>query len=85
MKNRLKLTSSFNPIIGICLDNDDGHKRITQAEQFLVMGGSHESHQVLTQACLKVFENLKQTGQRLESLEPDELIDIINKVIETFN
>ncbi len=84
MKNRLKLTTSFNHMIGICIDNDDGHKRVTQVEQFLVVGGSQESHEVLTLACLKVFENFKQTGKRIESIEPDELIEIINKIIENF-
>lgn len=82
MRNRLKLTSSINHFIGICIDNDDGHKRLTQAEQFLIIGGSKESHELLTVACLKTFENLKQNGKRLEQIEPDELIAIINKIIE---
>lgn len=82
MRNRLKLTSSVNHFIGICIDNDDGHKRLTQAEQFLIIGGTQEAHEVLTVACLKTFQNLKQNRKRLEQIEPDELIEIINRIIE---
>ncbi|PWU04136.1 MAG: hypothetical protein C5B43_05035 [Verrucomicrobia bacterium] len=84
MKNRLKLNSSSNHLIGISIDHGDGHKRITQAEQFLILGGSQESHQFLTETFLKVFNNLKQTGRQLETLEPDELFEIINEVLKNF-
>lgn len=83
MKNRLTLTSASKQLIGICIEENDGHRRITQAEQFLIIGGSQESHQHVTLACLKVLDNLKQNGKRLELIEPNELINIINKIIES--
>jgi hypothetical protein len=32
-------------LIGLGLDNQDGHKRITQGEEFLLVGGSEETHE----------------------------------------
>lgn len=74
--------SSPGHLFGIGLDNDDGHKRITQAEQFSVLGGSQETHERLTVTLIKTFESLKQKGKRLEQTEPNELTDIIRKASE---
>lgn len=82
MKNRLKKPSNPNHLIGIGLDNDDGHKRFTQSEQFSVVGGSQETHERLTLTLIKTFEDLRQKGKRLEQTEPHELMDIIKKNAE---
>lgn len=66
-------------LLGVGLDNDDGHKRITQAEEFSVIGGSEETHDKMTETLVKSFEDLKRRGKDLESTEPEELADIIHK------
>lgn len=82
MKNRLEKPSKFDHVIGIGLDNDDGHKRLTQSEQFSVVGGSQETHERLTVTLIKTFEDLKQKGKRLEQTDPRELFDIIHKIAD---
>jgi len=66
-------------LLGIGLDNDDGHKRITEGEQFKLVGGSEETHEKMTETVLKTFEELKRRDRRLESVEPRELAEILNK------
>ena len=32
-------------LLGVGLDNDDGHGRVTRGENFRLVGGSHDTHQ----------------------------------------
>lgn len=66
-------------LLGVGLDNEDGHKRITTGEQFAIVGGSEETHSKLTETAVKTFEELKQRGKHLHQVEPAELAEIIDK------
>lgn len=66
-------------LLGVGLDNEDGHKRLTSAEQFTIVGGSDETHGRMTETVLKTFEELKTRGKPLHAVEPTELAEIIHK------
>ena len=66
-------------LLGLGLDNSNGHKRLTSAEQFTIVGGSEETHGRMTETVTKTFESLKRRGKTLERVEPKELADIIAK------
>lgn len=64
-------------LLGVGLDNTDGHKRVTVAEEFSLVGGSAETHERMTETVMKTFEELKHRGKKLNQVEPNELKDII--------
>jgi hypothetical protein len=66
-------------LLGLGLDNDDGHKRITTGEQFAIVGGSAETHERMTETVVKTFEELKTRGKGLHQVEPKELAEILDK------
>jgi hypothetical protein len=66
-------------LLGVGLDNKDGHKRITQAEKFSIVGGSEETHDRMTETLIKTFEDLKNQGKELEDTERKELAEIIHR------
>ena len=66
-------------LFGVGLDNEDGHKRITSAEKFAILGGSQETHEKMTETVMKTFEDMDRKGKSLESVEPDELKDLLEK------
>jgi hypothetical protein len=66
-------------LLGLGLDNDDGHKRITTAEQFTILGGSEETHGRMTETVIKTFEKLKSRRKKLHTVEPQELAEIISQ------
>jgi peroxiredoxin len=66
-------------LLGLGLDNSDGHKRLTSAEQFTIVGGSDETHTKMTETVIKTFEVLKKRGKSLQGVEPQELAEIIHK------
>jgi hypothetical protein len=68
-------------LIGVGLDCQDGHKRITQAEDFSIVGGSEETHNCMTETLCKTFEDLKSSGKNLNTVESNHLQDLIQKNI----
>jgi len=66
-------------LLGLGLDNTDGHKRITTGEQFAIVGGSEETHGRMTETVVKTFEELKTRKKQLHQVEPDELAEILHK------
>jgi hypothetical protein len=66
-------------LLGVGLDNQDGHKRLTSAQEFTIVGGSDETHGRMTETVIKTFEELKTRGKPLHAVEPKELAEIIQK------
>jgi hypothetical protein len=66
-------------MLGLGLDSD-GHKRITTGDNFLLMGGSRETHEVMTEKTIKINEKLAATGKRLEDVSHEEFDDIAQSV-----
>jgi hypothetical protein len=66
-------------LLGVGLDNTDGHKRLTTGEQFAIVGGSAETHDRMTETVVKTFEELKTRGKPLHKIEPNELAEILHK------
>ncbi|MFA6100681.1 MAG: hypothetical protein WCV67_09615 [Victivallaceae bacterium] len=67
-------------LMGVGLDNKDGHTRVTKGDNFVMMGGSEETHERMTETAIKVNEKLSARGKALEEVSPKELIDIIHDV-----
>ncbi len=76
---RKKRLPKIGGILGVGLDSDDGHKRITTGEKFLLVGGSQDTHERMTETMLKTFEELKRRDKHLENVDPTELGEIIHK------
>ncbi len=78
-KKRKPKPTGINGIVGLGLDNEDGHKRITTGEKFVLVGGSRETHEKMTETVVKTFEELKRRDKQLETVDPRELGEIIDK------
>jgi len=63
-------------ILGLGLDNDDGHVRVTRSENFYLLGGSEETHKGMQEKCIKFDEELRTRGKELASLERHEFLDL---------
>lgn len=66
-------------MLGVGLDSD-GHKRITTGENFALVGGTEETHEVMTEKVIKINEKLKSRGKQLEHLTGQEFDDIAEEV-----
>ena len=79
MNNRQQNATHLSHLLGIAFDNADGHKRITQAEKFSLVGGSEETHGRMTESAIKTIEDLKHKGKTLEEAETKEIGDLLKK------
>ena len=66
-------------LLGLAFDAEDGQKRITRGKNFLLAGGSHETHAVMQETSIKINEQLADRGKRLEDVSIDELRDIVGE------
>jgi hypothetical protein len=66
-------------MLGLGLDSD-GHKRVTTGANFLLMGGSQETHDVMTEKAVKINEKLAAKGKQLEDVSHEEFDDIAHSV-----
>jgi len=60
--------------------DSDGHKRITTGENFALVGGSKETHEVMTEKAVKINEKLAAKGKKLEEASCEELDEIAHAV-----
>jgi hypothetical protein len=51
-------------MLGLGLDCD-GHKRVTTGPNFVLMGGTQETHEVMTEKVIKINEKLAAAGKEL--------------------
>lgn len=80
--NRLPEERRIAGLLGLAFDAADGHKRITRGKNFLLAGGSEETHVLMRETILKINERLDQRGQRLADVSVEELRDLIDEVQE---
>ncbi len=72
-----------NPILlGVGLDDDDGHVRITNGDNFHLVGGSDETHDKMTETAIKVNEKLDHRGKCLENVSKEEFFDILRDALD---
>jgi hypothetical protein len=66
-------------ILGLGLDSD-GHKRLTTGSNFVLMGGTEETHEVMTEKAIKINEKLTSRGKQLEEVSREEFEEIAHQV-----
>ena len=66
-------------LLGIGMDNKDGHKRLTAAEDFSVIGGSEETHDKMTETLIRTFEYLARKDKTLDEISRVELSDLLSR------
>jgi hypothetical protein len=66
-------------LLGVGLDSD-GHKRVTTGPNFALVGGTQETHEVMTEKVIKINEKLAAKGKQLENVSREEFEDIADSV-----
>jgi hypothetical protein len=70
-------------MIGLGLDNDDGHTRLTRGDNFVLYGGSQDTHAVMQETALKINEHLGRQGKRLEDVSAGEFVSLCRDVVQS--
>jgi len=67
-------------LLGLGLDGDDSDTRLTRGEEFVLFGGSEETHAKMQETTIKVTEKLDKQGKRLSDVSFVELKALIEEV-----
>lgn len=78
--NKGKAAKTRGHLLGVGLDDSDGHVRITRGDNFSLMGGSQETHEQMQETAIKFNEQLQKRGKPMEQLSKDEFLDIMDKI-----
>jgi hypothetical protein len=76
-RNRIRRKAA---LLGLAFDAEDGHKRITRGPNFLLAGGSAETHGVMQETAVKINEHLDRAGKDLADVTVTELREIIAEI-----
>jgi len=76
MEPVLEASRSKAILLGLGLDNQDGHTRVTRGENFHLLGGSQETHEVMQDKCIRFNEKLQARGKHMGELARQEFLDI---------
>jgi hypothetical protein len=63
-------------LIGLGLDGNDNLNRMITGENYLLIGGSAETHAELVQTALRLDSELERLGRRLGELTPNQLAEV---------
>lgn len=66
-------------LLGVGLDSD-GHKRLTEGRNFVLVGGTKETHEDMTEKVVKINEKLAKKGKELETVGHEEFDEIAESV-----
>jgi hypothetical protein len=69
-------------LLGLGLDAQDGQTRITKGDNYLLYGGSQDTHAVMQETAVKINEQLDRRGQRLDDVSVKELRGIARDVVK---
>ncbi len=67
-------------LLGLGFDHQDGHKRITHSKNFLLLGGSKETHEEMREKAIKLDEELKKISKDLNDVSKKQFDDIAHKL-----
>lgn len=79
MSNTPKKRKRKAVMLGVGLDTD-GHKRLTTGPNFVLAGGTEQTHEEMTEKAIKINEKLKERGKQLEEVSHQEFDDIAHEV-----
>ncbi len=65
-------------LVGVGLDATDGHTRLTKGDDFVLFGGSAETHEKMQDLTIRLTERLKKKGKRIAGADMREIRDIVD-------
>ena len=68
--------------LGVGLDGADEHQRLTRSDNFLIVGGSAETHGRMQDVAIHFDKSLKRRGKTLRETSAREAIDLLRESLD---
>ena len=81
-KSKKKTDPKVGGILGVGLDCEDGHKRVTQTDEMVLVGGSESTHDRMQETAIRFGEELEKRGKALPETTVREAMDLLREALE---
>lgn len=81
-KSKKKFEPTVGGILGVGLDAEDGHKRVTQTDEMVLVGGSEATHERMQETAIRFGEELEKRGKALPETTVREAMDLLREAME---
>jgi hypothetical protein len=80
-KNK-KQVSELVGFLGVGLDHQDQHYRITRNDHFLLVGGCEETHEKMQDVSVHFNEALEKRGKQLHEATLAEIVELMRRAMD---
>ena len=81
-KSRKKTEPKVGGIVGLGLDAEDGHTRVTRTEEMVLLGGSEQTHERMQETAIRFGEELEKRGKALPETTIREAVELLREAME---
>jgi hypothetical protein len=81
-RSKKKKEPKVGGILGLGLDAADGHRRVTQTDEMVLVGGSESTHERMQETAIRFGEELERRGKALPETSVREAMDLLREAIE---
>jgi hypothetical protein len=81
-KTQAKPEPTVAGVLGVGLDAEDGHTRVTRTDEMVLVGGSAETHERMQETAIRFSEALEKRGKELCEVPVREAIEMLREAIE---
>lgn len=81
-KSKKKAEPKVGGILGVGLDAEDGHRRITETDEMVLVGGSESTHERMQETAIRFGEELEKRGKALPETTVREALDLLREAVE---
>ncbi len=82
MATRDNKKSEIVGLLAVAFDHTDEHKRITKSPEFILVGGSEETHANMQDMAIRFSETMRKRGKQLPETPVEEIIEILHKATD---
>jgi hypothetical protein len=77
-----KTCPTISAVLGVGLDGEDRHKRVTRSEEMVLVGGSRETHERMQETAIRFAEAIEGRGRKLQDIPAFEALEMLREAIE---
>lgn len=81
-KSTTPADTKLEGIIGVAVDAEDGHQRITRMDGMVLYGGSSTTHERMQETAIRFTEELEKRGKTLPETTVREALEVLREAIE---
>ncbi len=69
-------------LVGVRVQESDGHRRVSRGDDFVALGGDREGHEHLRETCAAISDEVRRRGRYIADVDREEFREILERAVE---